>query len=129
MASCMRRCGLAFVIAALWLVGASGEALTSSRAVIQGADLTRSVQASTEPLASDSDSSIACFDIATEGANITHIFVNSPCATSPSDFAITVDGEPVTELHTAVQRAPRCMPRPGVPASPVPSRRQMALRP
>jgi hypothetical protein len=41
-----------------------------------------------------------CFDIVTDGAEITHILVDSTCAASPSDYAITVDGEPVTVLHT-----------------------------
>jgi len=46
------------------------------------------------------DTSTACFDIATNGEDITHIFVSSGCATDPADFAITVDGEPVGTLHT-----------------------------
>jgi hypothetical protein len=44
------------------------------------------------------DTSIACFDIATDGANITHIFVDSGCAASASEYSITIDGEPVQEL-------------------------------
>jgi hypothetical protein len=43
-------------------------------------------------------STTECFDIAGEGANITHIFVDSGCAAS--EYAITADGEPVTELYT-----------------------------
>jgi hypothetical protein len=45
-----------------------------------------------------SDSTVACFDVTTNGGNITHIFVaSSPVA---SEYAITVDGEPVTHLYT-----------------------------
>jgi hypothetical protein len=59
------------------------------------------VTASTEPLACDSDSSrVACFDILTDGPNITHVFVDSGCAASPGDFLVTVDGVSVTEFHT-----------------------------
>jgi hypothetical protein len=36
----------------------------------------------------------------TDGANITHIFIDSGCTVSPSDFEITVDGEPVEHLST-----------------------------
>jgi hypothetical protein len=45
-----------------------------------------------------SDSTVACFDVTTDGGNITHIFVaSSPVA---SVYSITVDGEPVTHLYT-----------------------------
>jgi hypothetical protein len=44
--------------------------------------------------------STACFDIEADGANITHIFIVSDCELSPSDFAVTVDGEPVSVLST-----------------------------
>jgi hypothetical protein len=47
-----------------------------------------------------SDSNTACFDIATEGGNITHIFVDSGIGASASAFTITVDGQPVVKLHT-----------------------------
>src|SRR5262249_57215191 len=47
-----------------------------------------------------SDSSTACFDVTSEGRNITHIFVASTAEASPSDYAITLDGEPVTHLYT-----------------------------
>jgi len=47
-----------------------------------------------------SDSSTACFDITTDGANITHIFVASTPAASASEYAITVDGEPIEKLST-----------------------------
>ena len=100
MASRTRQHGLASVFAALWLVYASGAPLASSREAVQGAGLTMSVTASTEPLACDSDTTTACFDIAAEGANITHILVDAACAASPSDFAITVDGMDVIMLHT-----------------------------
>jgi hypothetical protein len=43
---------------------------------------------------------MVCFDILTEGTNISHIVVDAGGAAPPSDFAITVDGEPVPELHT-----------------------------
>jgi len=46
------------------------------------------------------DSGTACFDIMTDGGNITHIFVDSTCAVSASAYAITVDGEAVEELYT-----------------------------
>ncbi len=98
MASRTRPLGLASVVALLLLVCASGATIASSRAAVQGAGLTRSATASTELLASDS--STACLDIVTDGANITHIFIDSGCAASPSDVFITVDGEPVTEFHT-----------------------------
>jgi hypothetical protein len=91
---------LASVFASLLLVCASGETIASSRVAVQRAGLTMAVTASTEPLACDSDSATACFDVTTDGANITHIFVDSECAASPSDFSITVDGEPVTALYT-----------------------------
>jgi hypothetical protein len=44
----------------------------------------------------------ACFDVRTDGANITHIFVDvdAPCASNPSDFSVEVNGVPVTDLHT-----------------------------
>src|SRR5262245_31563122 len=100
MASRTRHLGLALVFAALWLVCASGATLASSRAAAQGAGLTLAVTASTAPLACDSDSTTACFDITTNGANIPHVFVDSGCALSPSDFLILIDGFPVTEFHT-----------------------------
>jgi hypothetical protein len=56
------------------------------------------------------DSGTACFDIMTDGGNITHIFVDSTCAASASEYAITVDGEPVEELYTddgPCERIPR----------------------
>ena len=59
--------------------------------------------AASMPLACDSDTTTACFNIAAEGANITHILVDAACAASPSDFAITVDGVDgmdVIMLHT-----------------------------
>jgi hypothetical protein len=100
MASRTRQHSLASVVAALWLVCASGATIASSREAVQGAGLTMSATASTEPLAYDSDTTTACFDIATDGANITHLFIDSGCAASPSDFSINADGIPVTELHT-----------------------------
>jgi hypothetical protein len=94
--------GLASVGAFLLLVCAAGKTLASSREVVQGAGLTMAVNASTEALDcdSDSDSSTACFDITTDGANITHVFVYSACVSSPSNYTITVDGEPVPKLYT-----------------------------
>jgi hypothetical protein len=47
-----------------------------------------------------SDSSTACFDITSDGRNITHIFVASTPAASASEYAITVDGEPIEKLST-----------------------------
>ena len=47
-----------------------------------------------------SDTTTACIDLATDGADITHIFVDSGCEASASELFITADGEPVTELHT-----------------------------
>jgi hypothetical protein len=41
-----------------------------------------------------------CFDIATDGANITHIFVDPACGASASAYLVTADGVPVTEYHT-----------------------------
>jgi len=99
MASRTRHLDLVSVFAALWLVCTSGATLASSREAVQGVGLTWSVTASTEPLACTGNTS-ACFDITTDGANITHVFVDSGCAASPSDFLITVDGNPVVELHT-----------------------------
>jgi hypothetical protein len=46
------------------------------------------------------ESSTACFDIITDGGNITHIFVDSAFGVSPSDYVITVDGIPITHLQT-----------------------------
>jgi hypothetical protein len=43
---------------------------------------------------------VPCFDVTTNGANITHIFVVSACPTSPSDYTVTVDGQPVLKLNT-----------------------------
>lgn len=45
----------------------------------------------------------ACFQITTNGANITHIFidVDACCAPDPGDYEVLVDGEPVTKLHDA----------------------------
>jgi hypothetical protein len=76
--------GLASVFSLLWLVYASGGTIASS----------------TELLACDGDSTTACFDFVSDGANISHIFIDVACAASVSDYAITVDGEPVTELYT-----------------------------
>jgi hypothetical protein len=43
----------------------------------------------------------ACFDVTTNGANIGQIFIDNICGpTVPEEFVITVDGEPVTKLHT-----------------------------
>src|SRR5262245_44179874 len=51
---------------------------------------------------SRSDSNPACFDLTSGVADITHIFIASECAESPSDFFITVNGTavPVPEFHT-----------------------------
>jgi hypothetical protein len=46
------------------------------------------------------DSTTACFDIAADGGNITHILVDSICAVNASAYAITLDGEPVEKLYT-----------------------------
>jgi hypothetical protein len=81
------------------LVCASGETLAASHASVQRAGLPMTVDASTEPL--DCDSSTGCFAVTSNSANITHVFVGSACASSPpSDYAITVDGEPVEKLYT-----------------------------
>jgi len=45
-----------------------------------------------------SASTTGCFDIVTNGGHITHIFVASTPAAS--EYAITVDGEPVEKLYT-----------------------------
>jgi hypothetical protein len=46
------------------------------------------------------DSGTACFDVSTD-ANIGQIFIDDLCGqTALEDFLITVDGEPVTKLHT-----------------------------
>jgi hypothetical protein len=97
-----RHLSLASVFASLLLVCASGATLAASRAAVQEAGLMRSVHASTEPLASDSITAQSgpCSDFDTNGENITHILIDAECAASPSDFLITVDGEPVTEFHT-----------------------------
>ena len=92
--------GLASVFAFLLLVCASGETLAANRERVPGAGLTMALNASTALLACTSDSTTDCFDITTDGANITHIFITSGCALSPSDLAITVDGEPVEHLYT-----------------------------
>jgi hypothetical protein len=43
----------------------------------------------------------ACADVTTNGANIGQILIDDICGqTAPEDFAITVDGEPVTKLRT-----------------------------
>jgi hypothetical protein len=92
---------LGLVFACLLLVGATGAPIAASRAVVQGTGLTMAANVTIEPLTCDSgSSSTACIDITSDGANITHIFVDSGCALSPSDFAITVDGEPVEQLYT-----------------------------
>jgi hypothetical protein len=98
MASRTLHLGLASVFASLLLVCASGETIASSHAAAQRAGLMMAVTTSTEPLACDS--SMACFDIATGGPDITHIIIDSGCEASPSDFEITVDGERVGKLHT-----------------------------
>jgi len=102
MASRTQQLGLASVFASLLLIYALGEAIASSHAAVQGASLPMAVNASTEPLTCDS--SMACFDIFTNGPNITHIFIDSGCGASPSDFQVTIDGEALeyfqTELHT-----------------------------
>jgi hypothetical protein len=92
---------LGLVFACLLLVGAAGATIASSRAVVPGAGLTMAVNVTIEPLTCDSSaSSTSCVDITSDGANITHIFVDSGCAMSSSDFLITVDGEPVEHLYT-----------------------------
>lgn len=42
-----------------------------------------------------------CFQITTNGANITHVFVDvdACCAPDPGDYEVLVDGEVVTKLH------------------------------
>jgi hypothetical protein len=43
----------------------------------------------------------ACFDVTTNGENIGQIFIDDICdQTAPEDFVITVDGAPITKLHT-----------------------------
>ncbi len=97
-----RHLSLASVFASLLLVYPWGETIASSRGAVQEAGLMRLVQASTEPLACDSDSGIstACLDVTSNGANITHIFIDTGCDASPSEYAITVDGEPIEKLYT-----------------------------
>src|SRR5262249_40944511 len=48
------------------------------------------------------DSRTACFNITTDGTDITHILIDSGCEADldPSNFAITVDGELILPLHT-----------------------------
>jgi hypothetical protein len=41
-----------------------------------------------------------CFDISTNGMNITHVFVASTPASSASEYQITVDGDLVEKLYT-----------------------------
>jgi hypothetical protein len=59
-----------------------------------------------KPLASNlgrlfGNSGTACFDVTTDGVNIGQILIDDICGqTAPEDFAITVDGEPITKLHT-----------------------------
>jgi hypothetical protein len=98
MASRTLQLGLASVFASLLLVCASGETIASSREGIQGAGLTMADTARTDPLVCDE--SMACFDIATGGPDITHILIDSGCEASPSDYEIAVDGERVGKLHT-----------------------------
>jgi uncharacterized membrane protein YgcG len=42
-----------------------------------------------------------CFQISTNGANITHVFldVDACCAPDPGDYDVLVDGQPVKVLH------------------------------
>jgi hypothetical protein len=43
----------------------------------------------------------ACFDVTTNGANIGQVLVDDICGQAgPEDFLITVDGAPITKLHT-----------------------------
>ncbi len=101
MTSRMLHRGLAAAFVSLVLACGADDNIGSSREAVPGAARTMAVTASTEALTCDSDSSTACFDVTTNGANITHIFVVSAChPTSPSDYAITVDGEPVEKLNT-----------------------------
>lgn len=46
-------------------------------------------------------SPMACFHVTTNGANITHIFidVDACCAVDSGDYDVLVDGQPVTQLH------------------------------
>jgi hypothetical protein len=47
------------------------------------------------------DTSTACFDLVADfGKKITHILIDSGFGASPSDFLISVEGEPVGKLHT-----------------------------
>jgi len=75
-----RHLGLAGIVAALWLIGASGAA-------------------SLEPLACDLTIT-GCFDLTTSGEDITHVFIDSGCGASPSDYEVILDGILVTEVRT-----------------------------
>jgi hypothetical protein len=74
------------------------EVVISTPEAAERAGLAAAMDPSGKPLTCDT--STACFDIATDGGDISHILVSSGCATDPSDFLITVDGEPVGTLHT-----------------------------
>src|SRR5262249_9056510 len=81
---------LASAFAFLLLVDVAGASLAASRTAVQGVGLLMAANTTPEPLDCTNGSATACFDIATDGANITHIFVDTGCALSPDDLAITV---------------------------------------
>jgi hypothetical protein len=98
MTSRMLHRGLAAAFASLVLACGADDNIESSREAVPGAARTMAVTARTEALDCVSSSG-ACFDVTTNGANITYIFIDA-CSTNPSDYAITVDGEPVEKLNT-----------------------------
>jgi hypothetical protein len=76
----------------------SGEDVDSGSNDIKAADVQVAGDPGGGPLSCNSDT--ACFDVTTNGANITHIFIDSPCVSGDGDYEVTVDGEPVKKLHT-----------------------------
>lgn len=101
--------GAAFAVVAIGGVGVGcGEAAPGpDEHVASVTDAIRSADLSVVYDAGDSDLSCpeptyACFDVSTNGANITHIFVDvdAPCAPDPDAFYVEVDGNRVDKLHT-----------------------------
>jgi hypothetical protein len=101
--------GAALAVVAMGGVGVGcGEATPGpDEHVASVTDAIRSADLAVVYDAGDSDLSCpeptyACFDVSTNGANITHIFVDvdAPCVNDPSDFYVEVDGHRVDKLHT-----------------------------
>jgi uncharacterized membrane protein YgcG len=89
---------LSIAVASLVMVACHGaDPLSTTALAVKTADTTVGVDGGQAACGATE----TCFQITTNGANITHVFidVDACCAPDPGDYEVIVDGQPVTKLH------------------------------